>query len=315
MESKFKLGKSVEFSPQEEDISLATAIASHSIIDIPPNLPKMESKFFIGEPIETPLSKDNMPLANAIASLSSIEILPEPSKDAHKVMFLYFQAGFVFELMWFMKERTGLWGRGEYPFNTLECRAFESGGAVMVALFNLCAAVIDYGLIKPPHKPLTLWYRIQREQKTINFGESFFSEETKQKRLKFLRSLINQLAIWENPYKADERHMQHNFNLFNAAIAIGKPQADDNNELKKQRREFRDKTWKPLLKALRWQAQDIDKGVEIEGSIQKASFKALQIYGNSLIAVLDGKKFEVIYSPHKKNISNRGVKANITLAQ
>lgn len=315
MESKFKLGESVEFPRQKEDISLATAIASHSIIDIPPNPPKMESKFFIGEPIETPLQKEDMPLANAIASLSSIEIIPETPKGAHIAMFLYFQSGFVYELMWFLKDRLKLWTRTEYPFNTVECLAFESKGAVMTALLNLCEAVMDYGLIKLPYSPLTLWYRIQKERKIAKFGKPLFSKETKQKELEVERSIITQLTKWENPYKPDEPQMQHNFNLFNMAIAIGKPQPDDNDELKKKRREFRVKAWQPLLKALRWQAKDTDKGVQIEGSTQKASFKALQIQGDNLIAVVDGKKIKLIYSPSKKNLSNRGVKANITLDQ
>ena len=275
----------------------------------------MKSKLKLGEPIDFPLQKEDMPLMNAIVSLSSLEVLPEPPEDAHRELFNHLQSGFFFELMWVLKDRLKLWTRADYPFNTLDCLAHESGGAVMIALLNLCEAVLDYGLIKLPYSPLGLWYRVQLEQQIVSFGKTFFSKKTKKERLESLRSVIKQLAVWKNPYKPDDRLRHHNFNLFSAAIAIGKPQPDDNNELKKQRGEFRRKAWQPLLKALREHVRDLDKGVKAEGSTQKASFKAFQIQGDSLIAVIDGKQFEVIYSPPKKNLSNRGVKPNITLNQ
>jgi hypothetical protein len=277
----------------------------------------MKSKLKLGEPIDFPLQKEDMPLMNAIVSLSSLEVLPEPPKDAHIELFNHLQAGFCFELMWVLKNRLKLWTKADYPFNTLDCLAHESGGKVMIALLNLCEAVLDYGLIKLPYSPLGLWYRVQLERKTVSFGKTFFSKKTKQEMLKSQRRVIAQLAAWENPYKADDPipHRNSNFNLFSAAIAIGKPQPYDNNQLERKRKEFRVEAWQPLLKALREHVRNLDKGVKAEGSTQKASFKAFQIQGDSLIAVIDGKQFEVIDSPPKKNLSNRGVKTNITLNQ
>ncbi len=273
----------------------------------------MNSKSHLGEPFEFPLQKEDMPLMGAVTSLSSLDVLPEPAKEAHEELFTHLQEGYVTGLMWVLKDRLKLWARTDYPFNTLDFQAYESKGAVMTARLNLCEAVLDYGLIKLPYSPLSLWYRIEIEQKALSFGRTFFSKSTKQEILKSRRSMVAKLAAWENPYKLDDRLEHHNFNLFSAAIAIGKPQPDDSKKLRKQRKDFRNKAWQPLLKALRWRIRDIEKGVEVDNSTEKVAFKAVQIRGESLIAMIDGKNFEVIYSPPKKNLSNRGVKTNISL--
>ncbi len=255
----------------------------------------------VGQPVVFTFDSEHQPLLNAIRTLDEAKCLPEPSKPAHEVIFQHFQAGYNFELMWVIKSQLKLWKRTDYPFNLPACRAYESGGQAMIARLNLCDAVLDSF---PPdilayNTAIPFWTRVELEAKTDSMRAAYLGLGKRELEDE-LRNTIDKLKNWENPYKPDDQFRFHSCNLIYAAIAIGKRQDCDSKQIKRERKDFVNKFWKPYIDALEKILKDSQEGVS------GCKFKSFHIKGDNVVVQLSGRQIKLIYSPPKTNISNRG---------
>jgi hypothetical protein len=113
-------------------------------------------------------------------------------------------------------------------------------------LWYACIAFIDE--FKLPelitfNDPIDGWFATTRERMS---GE--IPNNTKENQIVLLREEIQQLKNGINPHNLDKGEMEL-FNLINLVITIKTPQKNDNNILRRKRKEFRDESWATYIKA------------------------------------------------------------------
>jgi len=240
------------------------------------------------------------PLTRKIVALCNVKLSDPLSllDEAHREKLSLIHKIWMISLIWLLKFESKAFKEKDFPFSSPPFQFFEPLGRKKHAdllLWNDCLR-----LINNPGVPEVLdystaidgWYATTKEYMSRSYEHISF-KTTKRELIDYLKKEIAVLEKFENPINPETR--PHHYNLIEVARTIGRYNSSDNNKLRKERRDFRDFSWKAYIAAHRNWCQRMSGINPVLVGNKKLNPMLTFVEDNKLKAIANGRQAQAIY--------------------